>query len=118
MRVWLQRENGPGLAMSRSLGDRVGSQCGVSSEPEVSDTLLSAEDKMLIIASDGLWEFISSKEAIELVAPYWTHKDVEGACDRLVTEALTRWQTHDTAIDDITCIVVFINTEIDASTLL
>ncbi len=32
-RVWLKNENIPGLAMSRSVGDRVAHSVGVSSEP-------------------------------------------------------------------------------------
>jgi serine/threonine protein phosphatase PrpC len=32
---------------------------------------LTPADKLLILASDGVWEFISSKEAVEMV----------GACD-------------------------------------
>jgi hypothetical protein len=32
-RVWLRNDNVPGLAMSRSFGDRVASQVGVISEP-------------------------------------------------------------------------------------
>jgi hypothetical protein len=31
--VWLKDEDSPGLAMSRSLGDLVASQVGVSHEP-------------------------------------------------------------------------------------
>jgi hypothetical protein len=34
-RVWLKNENIPGLAMSRSFGDYVAHQVGVSSEPEI-----------------------------------------------------------------------------------
>eukprot|EP00301_Raphidiophrys_heterophryoidea_P023997 c7657_g1_i1.p1 GENE.c7657_g1_i1~~c7657_g1_i1.p1 ORF type:complete len:315 (-),score=46.44 c7657_g1_i1:480-1397(-) len=34
-RVWLRHEDVPGLAMSRSLGDRLAHSVGVSSEPEV-----------------------------------------------------------------------------------
>jgi hypothetical protein len=33
MRVWLQNSNLPGLAMTRSMGDKVGVQAGVIGEP-------------------------------------------------------------------------------------
>lgn len=33
MRVWLKNENMPGLAMSRSMGDKVAASVGVSHEP-------------------------------------------------------------------------------------
>jgi len=35
MRVWLKKENIPGLAMSRSIGDNVATSIGVTWEPEI-----------------------------------------------------------------------------------
>lgn len=35
MRVWLKKENIPGLAMSRSIGDNVATSVGVTWEPEL-----------------------------------------------------------------------------------
>jgi serine/threonine protein phosphatase PrpC len=60
-RVWLRGEQIPGLAMSRSIGDSVAAQVGVISEPEVLQVELTREHKFLILASDGVWEFISSQ---------------------------------------------------------
>ena len=55
--------NSPGLAMSRSLGDTCGKRAGVSSAPEVfTGTLQPGSDCFLVIASDGLWEFMSNQE--------------------------------------------------------
>ena len=34
-RVWLQNENVPGLAMSRSMGDRIGRECGIICDPGI-----------------------------------------------------------------------------------
>ena len=110
-RVWLKHENIPGLAMSRSLGDKVAAQCGVVDLPEITEKTLNSEDKMLIIGTDGVWEFISNTQAVELVVPYWLDKDIEGACDKLVYEAVSRWEKSDSSIDDITCIVIFLNSE-------
>ena len=53
-RVWLQNENIPGLAMSRSVGDMIAATVGVTSDPEFCSTLITNEDKFIIIASDGL----------------------------------------------------------------
>jgi serine/threonine protein phosphatase PrpC len=39
----------------------------VSSEPQHKQHELTPADKLLILASDGVWEFISSLEAVELV---------------------------------------------------
>ncbi len=60
----------PGLAMSRSLGDAVAHTAGVSSEPEFFeyDFNPNREDLILVMASDGLWEFLSDQEVMEIAA--------------------------------------------------
>jgi len=61
----------PGLAMSRSLGDRIAHSVGVSSHPEVLSFLLTPFDKFIVIGSDGLWEFLSNEQVAEIVVPYY-----------------------------------------------
>lgn len=61
-RVWLPDDNIPGLGMSRSFGDKIGSQVGVIAKPEIMEWVLSEEDKFIMIASDGIWEFMDSEE--------------------------------------------------------
>ena len=77
-RVWLKEEDAPGLAMSRSFGDRIAHSVGVISEPEITEYSFFHEDKFLILASDGIWEFISSDEFINLVRDYYIKKDLMG----------------------------------------
>jgi serine/threonine protein phosphatase PrpC len=108
-RVWLANENVPGLAMSRSLGDKVAAQVGVICEPEIFEMPLTADDKFLIIGSDGVWEFIPNDKAVEMVVPYWIDNDPEGACDKLISEAVLHWKAEDEVIDDITVIVIFLS---------
>ena len=54
--------------MSRSLGDLVAHRAGVSPEPEVCSVELHEDDAFLIVASDGVWEFMTNQEAAEIVA--------------------------------------------------
>lgn len=51
----------PGLAMSRSLGDQVAHMVGVWHYPDITTLDITKDDLYLIIASDGIWEFISSQ---------------------------------------------------------
>jgi serine/threonine protein phosphatase PrpC len=44
--------------MSRSFGDVVACRVGVNAEPEMSELDLTSEDKVIILASDGVWEFL------------------------------------------------------------
>lgn len=45
-----------------------------------------------IIATDGLWEFVSDREAIELAAAC---KDPQQAVDALIREANDRWMREE-----------------------
>lgn len=37
LRVWLNKADGPGLAMTRSIGDKIGAEAGIISEPEIKE---------------------------------------------------------------------------------
>ena len=61
-RVWLADQNIPGLAMSRSVCDTVAKEAGVTSDPEVFEEDLDADAlTCIILASDGLWEFVENQ---------------------------------------------------------
>lgn len=108
-RVWLKHENVPGLAMSRSIGDLVAASVGVSAEPEFFETELIEEDKFLVIASDGVWEFISNEEVVNMIVPYWLQGNPEEACNKIVKESVAHWKKEDEVIDDITVVIIFLN---------
>lgn len=40
---------------------------GVISEPDVNVHDITREDRFIIMASDGVWEFLSSSEAVKIV---------------------------------------------------
>jgi hypothetical protein len=48
---------------------------GVTSEPDHSSLELTPQDKFIVLASDGVWEFISSKEAVEIISQYETAEE-------------------------------------------
>ena len=50
----MKHEQLPGLAMSRSIGDLVAAQVGVIAEPDIIVHELTAADKFIVIASDGI----------------------------------------------------------------
>eukprot|EP00920_Eleutheroschizon_duboscqi_P044110 GHVT01105094.1.p1 GENE.GHVT01105094.1~~GHVT01105094.1.p1 ORF type:complete len:425 (-),score=44.64 GHVT01105094.1:1020-2294(-) len=110
-RVWLRETDVPGLAMSRSIGDGVAASVGVSAEAEVQTFQLGEADKFLVIASDGVWEFLSNEEVIDIVRPFHTSGDVHGACEALVHAANQRWVQEEDVIDDTTCVIVFLNAQ-------
>lgn len=48
---------------------------GVISEPDHSEVELTPNDQFIVLASDGVWEFISSKEAVDIIAQYDTAEE-------------------------------------------
>jgi len=102
-RVWLGHMDVPGLAMARSLGDVVAHSAGVISDPEFTEFDLDpATDKFLVVATDGLWEFIDNQETVDMVE---AEKGPIDAVDTLVQEASQRWMHEEQVIDDTTIIV-------------
>ena len=106
-RIWIKEEDIPGLAMTRSFGDRVAATVGVISEPEIKEFYLDENDKFMIIASDGIWEFISSQECVDITSSYYEKNDIKGCCQYLYAESSKRWLKEEEVIDDTTLILVF-----------
>ena len=107
-RVWLDAGHSQiGLAMSRSIGDHILKDVGVIAEPEVTNHQLEADkDEFMILASDGVWEFITSQEAVDIVGKD-IHKGANFACRSLIEAAADRWhQEEGDYRDDITALVI------------
>ena len=105
-RVWLEEDDVPGLAMTRSFGDRVAATVGVISIPEIKEFDFKEEDKFMIIASDGVWEFIPSSECVKIVSEFYLRNEMEKCCQFLYEESKKRWLKEEEVIDDITMIIV------------
>ncbi|KAJ8531208.1 hypothetical protein K7X08_026642 [Anisodus acutangulus] len=84
------------LAVSRAFGDKM-LKPYVVADPEIQEEEIDGVD-FLIIASDGLWNVLSNKEAVKIVQDI---KDAEAASRKLIEEAYSRGSS-----DNITCVVV------------
>lgn len=108
LRIWVKGKDYPGLAMTRSFGDQIAHSVGVSSEPEIKEFKYDGTENFVIIASDGVWEFIENEEAVEIVQKYFENNmDANGAVNALVKEAFKRWKKEEEIVDDITALVIF-----------
>ena len=115
LRVWEKGSEGPGLAMTRSLGDKVGSKIGVVCTPEVFKYSIKEEDKVIIIASDGLWEYMPNQEVCDYVKELIVclrlnnnEIDADFIADELFNQSVLRWRQKEQGMDDITIIVVLL----------
>jgi len=106
-RVWVYGEDYPGLAMSRSIGDLDAKKIGVIPNPQIVEYTIDSKSKYMLIASDGIWEFISNEEAMRIGNKFYLRNDANGLCNELYKESVSFWLKEDCIIDDITLIVVF-----------
>lgn len=109
-RVYAKNGRYPGLNMSRCLGDLLGhADAGCSCEPDVSERQIDPLDHVLLLCSDGVWEFITPQEAVAIVSGFGPAKAMIAA-DRLAKEAWDRWIQEEggAVVDDITVIVIFL----------
>ncbi|BAF24069.1 probable protein phosphatase 2C 66 [Oryza sativa Japonica Group] len=67
-RVWLPNNDSPGLAMARAFGDFCLKDYGLISVPQISYRRLTEKDEFIILATDGVWDVLSNKEAVDIVA--------------------------------------------------
>lgn len=128
-RVWADEE-GPGIAMSRTLGDFQAKKIGLISIPEIDHLWIKTRDKFIVLASDGVWDVMSSAEVVGFILRQeldWTNGNQ--VAERLCFEARSRWEnfiekktfsnkvgdfpTAKNGIDDITCIIAFLNFDND-----
>ena len=107
MRIW-KADGNIGLALTRSFGDEIMSNVGVICEPEIKQFFLGKDDKFVIIGTDGLWEYISSEECVNMVKDFFLKNDIQGAGNLLLKEASKRWIVEQDVVDDITIILIFL----------
>ncbi|XP_042496355.1 protein phosphatase 2C and cyclic nucleotide-binding/kinase domain-containing protein isoform X2 [Macadamia integrifolia] len=105
-RLWVQNGMYPGTAFTRSIGDSIAESIGVVATPEIVVLELTPDHPFFVIASDGVFEFLSSQTVVDMVAKF---KDPRDACAAIVAESYRLWLQYETRTDDITVIVVHIN---------
>ena len=123
LRIW-EDEEGPGISVTRAIGNFQGKKIGLVSKPEIDHLWLKIRDKFFVIASDGVWEVMNSAEVIGFILKeeeFWSEPDL--VAEKLCKEARTRWEikiennnflnrisdypTAKNGIDDISAVVAF-----------
>lgn len=62
-----------------------------------------------MLASDGVFEFLSNEDIVKIVVKHWKAKSTVSAAEAIAKQARRKWIKLEQVIDDITCIVVFLN---------
>lgn len=71
-RLWVQNGMYPGTAFTRSVGDSTAERIGVIAVPEMSVVQLTPDHLFFVIASDGVFEFLSSQAVVNMVNPMFS----------------------------------------------
>mmetsp|Transcript_33527 Transcript_33527/g.88288 ORF Transcript_33527/g.88288 Transcript_33527/m.88288 type:complete len:97 (+) Transcript_33527:130-420(+) len=71
---------------------------------------MTSGDRFLIMASDGVWEFIDNAEAVKIVDQFYSNgQSALEACRFLIARAALSWRKFEGQYrDDITAIVVYL----------
>ncbi|XP_076887527.1 protein phosphatase 2C and cyclic nucleotide-binding/kinase domain-containing protein-like isoform X1 [Bidens hawaiensis] len=105
-RLWVPNGMYPGTAFTRSIGDSIAETIGVVANPEIVALDLTPDHLFFVVASDGVFEFLSSQAVVDMVSSYTDPRD---ACAAIVAESYRLWLQYETRTDDITVIVVQIS---------
>lgn len=118
-RVFAKDAMYPGLNMSRALGDTLAHRdAGITATPDVLRVpiLKQSSDKapMLMVCTDGVWEFIESDEAVKMVIE--RKNNMAKAAADLAQESWNRWlaDSGGEISDDITVFLVDLGKSQDA----
>lgn len=107
-RVWVKGERHPGLAMSRSIGDEIAESIGAVHDPEIIVKDITDSTKYIVLASDGVWEFLNNDQVMNIINNFFFKNDIKGACEAAVSEATSLWKKEDEGRDDITIVISFL----------
>ena len=109
-KVYICRKKGDdivyGVLFTRSLGDADAHEhLGVSAEPEMHTRKLREGDRYIVLASDGVWDYMENSEVMDIVIRV---SDPFKAAQEIVDVAVQRWDERDVdrRRDDITVFVI------------
>ena len=107
LRIFKNESDFPGLAMSRSFGDKIGKGIGVISDPLIVEYNLNKTVKYIVIASDGIWEYMNNEQVMNIGNIYYSMNDPDKFCQAIIKKATELWENNSKNIDDMTLIVIF-----------
>ncbi len=96
-----------GIKFTRSIGDAdAHAHLGVVSAPDVATIRLTRDDRVVVLATDGVWDLMSNEEVTSIATSY----DDPYEASRAITDRARRlWAANHTdgRRDDITALVIF-----------
>lgn len=106
LRVFLPNEIEPCAKFSRSVGNSGFEEVGIIPDPYVVSCDLNASDDILVLASNGILEFLTHQEIIDICS---ASADALQASETVTKAAYGKWIEHTNRCDDLTVIVCFLS---------
>ena len=80
--------------MTRCFGDRAGIPAGIICDPEIIKYSIHPEEEepVIVIGSDGIFEFLTNIEVFRIIEPFLHHSKLKQAAEKLVYEAAESWK--------------------------
>eukprot|EP00747_Dinoflagellata_sp_TGD_P092585 gnl/TRDRNA2_/TRDRNA2_165463_c0_seq1.p1 gnl/TRDRNA2_/TRDRNA2_165463_c0~~gnl/TRDRNA2_/TRDRNA2_165463_c0_seq1.p1 ORF type:complete len:458 (+),score=111.75 gnl/TRDRNA2_/TRDRNA2_165463_c0_seq1:114-1487(+) len=98
-------------------GENTATEKGEAFIPSGSPSLSSHDidpvtDQFVLLCSDGVWEFVSSQEAVKTVGNFQPDQAMKAA-EHLATMSWNRWmnQMKGVVVDDITAVLIYLGTQ-------
>ena len=115
LRVYFKGKHYPGLAMTRVFGDFNAESLGINSIPDIREyDIYDKKPKIIVLATDGVWQFLSNEKVKNILLPYYEENNIRGAAQKLVRAALTMWEMKNpNFVDDITVIILFFRIKVN-----
>ena len=112
-RIWMKGCDYPGIAMSRSIGDKIAHSIGVINEPEIIEFNLDELSKFIILGSDGVFQHLNNNEINDIIFEE-KEKIGENICKKIINKAINKFIENDEyVVDDITISFISINKKND-----
>lgn len=101
------RVKGPGLPMSRSFGDHLAHDLGVSVEPELTRYTISPNDRWIVLATEGVTKQLGNLEVINIIREQTEgNADPKSVLDKVLLTSQLKWLDKHNSCEDQTLIVI------------
>lgn len=104
------RVNG-NLSVSRAIGDAKDKKY-VIGEGDVSRTVMDGKEEYLVVACDGVWDVVDDQELVECIEKHLS----KGNERHTAAKALVEFARSEGSGDNITAIIIFLNTTLATPT--
>ena len=116
LRIWDKKiENGPGIEITRSIGDTQATLLGVINKPEIQEFDIKEFDQFFVIGTNGFWELIFSTQVVYYVKKFLDlfKNNFEKCAEFLIKKAVKKgsedYEGSKFRYADMTIIIVYID---------